>query len=104
MEVSVLRRQLLASTAAAALMFASRGEAREISGQMPWSPDADDPPQPVRPGGWTFFTPEEGAALEAIVDRLIPHDDLSVGAKEAGVAVFIDRQLSGPFGRRAREI
>jgi gluconate 2-dehydrogenase gamma chain len=36
--------------------------------------------------------------VEAIVDRLIPADDLGPGGKGAGCAVFIDRQLMGPFG------
>lgn len=36
--------------------------------------------------------------IEAAVDRLIPKDDLGPGGKEAGCAVFIDRQLAGPYG------
>ena len=47
------------------------------------------------PLGWYFFTPEEVATVEAIVDRLIPADHLSPGGKDAGCAVFIDRQLAG---------
>ncbi len=52
----------------------------------------------VRPGAWIFFTPEEGAAVEAIVDRIIPPDAEITGGKDAGCAVFIDRQLAGPYG------
>jgi gluconate 2-dehydrogenase gamma chain len=37
-------------------------------------------------------------AVEAIVDRLIPPDASGPGGKEAGCAVFIDRQLAGAFG------
>jgi len=33
------------------------------------------------------------------VDRLIPADHLSPGGKDAGCAVFIDRQLAGSFGK-----
>jgi gluconate 2-dehydrogenase gamma chain len=36
--------------------------------------------------------------VDAIVDRLIPTDDLGAGARDAGVTVFIDRQLTGPYG------
>jgi gluconate 2-dehydrogenase gamma chain len=46
-----------------------------------------------------FLTAAETAFLEAAVSRLIPADDLGPGAKEAGVPVFIDRQLAGPYGR-----
>ena len=37
--------------------------------------------------------------LEAVVDRLIPPDGRGPGGKDAGCAVFIDRQLAGPYGR-----
>lgn len=33
------------------------------------------------------------------MDRLIPADELSPGGKDCGCAVFIDRQLAGPYGR-----
>jgi gluconate 2-dehydrogenase gamma chain len=46
-----------------------------------------------------FFSDAELAFVDAAVSRLIPADDLGPGAKEAGVTVFIDRQLSGPYGR-----
>jgi gluconate 2-dehydrogenase gamma chain len=46
-----------------------------------------------------FLTAAEAAFVEAAVSRLIPADDLGPGAKEAGVVVFIDRQLAGPYGR-----
>lgn len=38
----------------------------------------------------------EIATLRAVVGRLIPADDLSPGADDAGVHVFIDRGLAGP--------
>lgn len=93
------RRTLLAGTAVW-LGAASTGFASVVGngGSLPWEPDAAIPPTVARPGAWTYFTPEEGAAIEALVDRLIPADDLSPGGKDAGVAVFIDRQLSGPYG------
>lgn len=34
--------------------------------------------------------------LKAVIDRLIPSDDLGPGAVEAGVFIFIDRALAGP--------
>ena len=51
------------------------------------------------PGQFAYFTPVEFTWVEAAVSRLIPNDELGPGAKEAGVATFIDRQLSGPYGR-----
>ncbi len=46
-----------------------------------------------------FFTSDEASLVEAAVDRLIPPDDRGPGGKDAGCAVFIDRQLAGPYGR-----
>jgi gluconate 2-dehydrogenase gamma chain len=61
------------------------------------------PRQPSRHGAaddgtWRYFTADEGRALEALVDRLIPPDPETPGGKDAGCAVFIDRQLDGPYG------
>src|SRR5271170_7171422 len=68
------RRALLASTAL--LLVTRAASARTLAGGtgMPWRPFAGDPPQAATPGPWVFFTPEEGAAVEALVDRLIPPD------------------------------
>jgi gluconate 2-dehydrogenase gamma chain len=97
---SISRRSLLASTAA--LLVAGTGaRSRTISGGMPWDAAAASPPVPVRPGPWMFFTADEAALVEAAVDRLIPPDDRGPGGKDAGCAVFIDRQLAGPYGRAA---
>jgi gluconate 2-dehydrogenase gamma chain len=46
-----------------------------------------------------YFTAPELAFVEAAVARIIPTDELGPGAKDAGVATFIDRQLAGPYGR-----
>jgi gluconate 2-dehydrogenase gamma chain len=47
-----------------------------------------------------FFTEAEARAVEALADRFIPPDARTPGGKDAGCAVFIDRQLAGPYGRR----
>jgi gluconate 2-dehydrogenase gamma chain len=57
---------------------------------------ADAPPAPVPRA---YLTDAEFAFVEAAVARLIPDDALGPGAKEAGVAEFIDHQLAGPYGR-----
>lgn len=82
----------------AAVLAAAHAMARVVKGELPWEPYAGEPPAPIGPGHWRFFTPEEGAAVEALVDRLIPPDPETPGGRDAGVAVFIDRQLAGPYG------
>jgi hypothetical protein len=45
-----------------------------------------------------FFTESEALAVASATSRIIPSDDSGVGATEAGVTVYIDRQLAGPWG------
>jgi gluconate 2-dehydrogenase gamma chain len=90
---------LLASTAALGVTGIAGLRARSLAGSMPWEPGAATPPTVVRPGRWMFLTADEAATIEAAVDRLIPPDDRSPGGKDTGCAVFIDRQLAGPYGR-----
>lgn len=80
------------------LVAGSSSRARTLSGGLPWEAGAATPPRPVRPGPWLFFTSDEAALVEAVIDRLIPADESSAGAKDAGCAVYIDRQLAGPYG------
>jgi gluconate 2-dehydrogenase gamma chain len=47
---------------------------------------------------WQYFNADEAALVDAIVSRLIPADELGPGAREANVAVYIDRQLAGAWG------
>ncbi len=46
-------------------------------------------PHPSKP---TFFQPEEFRTMEALTERIIPRSD-TPGAKEAGVALLIDRAV-----------
>jgi gluconate 2-dehydrogenase gamma chain len=49
-----------------------------------------------------FFTSIEAAVIVALVDTLIPKDDVGPGGIEVGVPTFIDREMAGAFGRGAR--
>jgi gluconate 2-dehydrogenase gamma chain len=95
----VTRRDLLVGSAAI-LVGASVSRADTITGQLPWVPNAGNPPLPATQGPWLYFTAAEGRAVEALADRIIPPDAETPGGKEAGCAVFVDRQLAGPYGRQ----
>jgi gluconate 2-dehydrogenase gamma chain len=45
-----------------------------------------------------FFDPAEAAIVMAAASRISPADESGPGAKEAGVVVYIDRHLAGPYG------
>jgi gluconate 2-dehydrogenase gamma chain len=94
------RRDVLQGTLLA-LLGEQVAKATVITGKLPWRPGAGSPPQPVEPGGWRFFTSSEAAAVEALAERIIPADPQTLGGKDAGCAVFIDRQLAGPYGHQA---
>ena len=90
------RRELMAATA----LFTLGGSAaaRTVTKALPWTPNEAYPVPAATPGPFLFLTANEATAIDAIVDRLIPADDLGPGARQAGCTVFIDRQLAGPYG------
>jgi gluconate 2-dehydrogenase gamma chain len=45
-----------------------------------------------------FFTAEEARVVTAACERIFPSDASGPGATEAGVVIYIDRQLAGPYG------
>jgi gluconate 2-dehydrogenase gamma chain len=46
-----------------------------------------------------FFTAAEAQIVQAACERIFPSDESGPGATEAGVVIYIDRQLAGPYGR-----
>ena len=94
---TIRRRDLLKGTG---LVLAGSAAARAgiISGELPWQPNEADPPRTVQPGSLLYFSAAEAMGVEAATDRIIPPDPKTPGGKDAGCAVFIDRQLAGPYG------
>jgi len=46
-----------------------------------------------------FFDEKEALTVAAAAARIFPSDANGPGAAEAGVVIYIDRQLAGPYGR-----
>jgi gluconate 2-dehydrogenase gamma chain len=97
----------LGVTGAVARMVATASPVQEAAAQTAAQPHAHEHPQPApRAGqsadGYRFFTPAEAAIVVALVDTLIPKDEVGPGGVEAGVPIFIDRELAGAYGRGAR--
>jgi gluconate 2-dehydrogenase gamma chain len=93
------RREVLGSALIGLLASATPATAEVVTGKLPWKADAADPPTPVRPGPWQFFSAGEASLVEALVDGLIPPDAVTPGGRDAGCAVYMDRQLAGSYGR-----
>jgi hypothetical protein len=51
----------------------------------------------AEPGAPLFFTAEEFALLDKLTELIIPADDHSPGAHEAGVAAYIDRTVAEAY-------
>jgi len=83
------RRDFLKVAAPAAIAITQSG--------VPARP-AEDAPAPYAP---TFFNAAEWKFINSAVDRLIPMDADGPGGVEAGVPIFIDRQMDMPYGHGA---
>jgi len=52
--------------------------------------------------GYAFLNIDEAAFVEALVDHLVPADDLTPSGTEIGINIYIDRALSGAWGKGDR--
>ena len=52
--------------------------------------------------GYAFLNPEEAAFVEALVDHMVPADELTPKGTDLGLNVFIDRALAGAWGKGDR--
>jgi gluconate 2-dehydrogenase gamma chain len=93
-----MQRRTFLTLAAWLVGTTSLTRATVIRNHVPWAPHPNSPPEMVRLGPWQFFTLDEARAMEAIVDRIIPPDPETPSGREAGCAIFIDRQLKGIYG------
>jgi gluconate 2-dehydrogenase gamma chain len=89
------RRIFLKQVATVAGMVPLGGTAALAAGNATASESAA--PKPVE-HAWRYLNGDEASTVEAAVARLIPADENGPGAKEAGVAVFIDLQLASAWG------
>lgn len=79
------RREFIFLPAAAGLRAQTKSQT-----QLP----ADEKKVPLR-----FFTAAEARVVQAAAERILPGDASGPGATDAGVVIYIDHQLAGPYGR-----
>jgi len=51
---------------------------------------------------YAFLNPEEAAFVEALVDHMVPADELTPKGTDLGINVYIDRALAGAWGKGDR--
>jgi gluconate 2-dehydrogenase gamma chain len=90
------RRAFLKSAVASSAAAVSVGLPQ--SAQAQHKPAAPPPPS----AGYAFLNPDEAAFIEAVVDHMVPADELSPKGSDMGINTFIDRALAGGWGKGDR--
>ena len=94
------RRLLTAGAVVGAVPLAPAAADTLYNAGVPFQPDAAaEPDFPKYGTDYVFLSGPEQAFVTAACARIIPKDNLGPGAVEAGVVLFIDRQLAGDFGK-----
>ena len=80
----------------------SSAERPPLPPHPPFAPaQAQQPPAPASPG-YSFLNLEEAAFVEALVDHMVPADELTPKGTDIGINIYIDRALAGAWGNGDR--
>jgi gluconate 2-dehydrogenase gamma chain len=92
------RRDFLKSAVVGGAAAASSAIAtpQAVSAQAPAVPAA------LPPATYAFLNLEEAAFVEALVDHMIPADELTPKGTDLGINIYIDRALAGAWGKGDR--
>ena len=71
-------------------------------GTSPAAAQTAPPAAAAQPAGYTFLKPAEALFVEALVDHMVPKDELTASGTDLGIATFIDRALAGSWGKGDR--
>jgi gluconate 2-dehydrogenase gamma chain len=95
------RRDFLKTAVVGGAAAATTGIAQPASAQAP-QPAAAPAAAPAIPDGYEFLNLEEAAFVEALVDHMVPADELSPKGTDIGINVYIDHALAGAWGNGDR--
>ena len=87
------RREFLGGVAGASAAASALSPSTPAQAQK-----APEPPAP-QAAGYTYLKPHEAAFIEAVVDHMVPKDELTGSGTEIGIATYIDRALAGGWGK-----
>ena len=65
-------------------------------------PPASAAPATPQTAGYAFLNLDEAAFVEALVDHMVPADEISPKGTDLGVNIYIDRALAGSWGKGDR--
>jgi gluconate 2-dehydrogenase gamma chain len=93
------RRFFLKSSVAGSAVAAGTGLQQPAFAQNATSASAT---ASLSSAGYAFLNPDEAAFVEAVVDHMVPADDLSPKGTDIGINIYIDRALAGGWGKGER--
>ena len=86
-----IKGAVVGGAAAATVNLPQSAEAQQGASPVA-APDAGSP-------GYAFLNLEEAAFVEALVDHMVPADDLTPKGTDIGINIYIDRALAGGWGK-----
>ena len=89
-----LKGAVVGGAAAATVNLPQSAEAQQGASPVA-APDAGSP-------GYAFLNLEEAAFVEALVDHMVPADELTPKGTDIGINIYIDRALAGGWGKGDR--
>jgi gluconate 2-dehydrogenase gamma chain len=93
------RRDFLKGAVAGAAAATSMPQNAEAQQPAQVTPAASAAPEST---GYAFLNIEEAAFVEALVDHMVPADDLTPKGTDIGINIYIDRALAGAWGKGDR--
>jgi gluconate 2-dehydrogenase gamma chain len=101
--VDVGRRQFLGGAGVAGAAAAAAHALTPVAPAQAQAPaQTTATPEAQQPAGYTFFKPQEVLFIEAVVDHMVPKDELTPSGTDLGIATYIDRALAGSWGKGDR--
>jgi gluconate 2-dehydrogenase gamma chain len=96
------RRDFLKTAVVSGAAAASATAAIAPDAAQAEQPAQTPPPAAVEPTGYAFLNLDEAAFVEALVDHMVPADEVSPKGTDLGINVYIDRALAGAWGKGDR--
>jgi gluconate 2-dehydrogenase gamma chain len=91
-------RRAFLKSAVAGTAVAATGALPQVAEAQPAAPA----PAAAGPAAYSYLNLEEQAFIEAVVDHMVPADELTPKGTDMGLALFIDHALAGGWGKGDR--
>jgi gluconate 2-dehydrogenase gamma chain len=101
-ETKIGRREFLASVSVVGAASASVHALAPVPSAAQTASPTPAAQHTAEAAGYAYLKPAEQAFVEALVDHMIPKDELTGSGTDIGIATYIDRALAGAWGKGDR--